>query len=74
MRNAATHQGEHSPQTGVIVGLVALVIESTIALLALAAVGFITSIFLARVAARWVRSTLWRGALVSSRQSCRRAN
>ena len=46
------------PPTGVIVGLVALVIEGAVAILSLAAVALITSAFLAKHVAMSVRTLL----------------
>jgi hypothetical protein len=56
--NPAHQRVERPQQTGVVVGLVALVIEGTFAILSLAAVAFITSFFLAKHAAMSVRTLL----------------
>lgn len=49
---------EHAPRAWIILGLVALVLEGTFAILSLAVVGFITSVFLAMQAAISVRALL----------------
>ena len=58
MSNPAHQRVARPPQTGVVVGLVALVVEGTFAILFLAAVAFITSLFLAKHAAMSVRTLL----------------
>jgi hypothetical protein len=54
---------ERTPRVWIILGLVALVLEGTFAILSLAAVAFITSVFLTRRAAISVRALLlpWLG-------------
>ena len=49
---------ERAPHAWIIVGLVALVLEGTFAILSLAAVAFITSVFMTRWAAISVRALL----------------
>ena len=52
----AAHPVERAPRAWIILGLVALVLEGTLAILSLAAVAFITSVFLTRRAAISVRA------------------
>jgi hypothetical protein len=49
---------EHAPRVRIILGLIALVLEGTFAILSLAVVGFITSVFLTMRAAISVRALL----------------
>jgi hypothetical protein len=49
---------EHAPRVGIILGLVALVLEGTIAILSLAVVAFITSVYLTMRATISVRALL----------------